>query len=98
EAGRAGVEIYVVGTQGVQVDALVKQVPLDPTHAMEDTGGDLYAAYHPVTLTAVLVSLNGSVAKVVPDHGQGFALAPEMRALIPGNGGAAAQVWGGALR
>ncbi|HEV3289440.1 MAG TPA: hypothetical protein VG123_10630 [Streptosporangiaceae bacterium] len=95
EASRAGVEIYVVGMQGVQVSRLVRQVPLGPAHAVEDTGDALNLVYHPVTLTAVLVNLNGSVASVVPDRGRGFALAPEMRTLIPGNGGAA---WGAAPR
>jgi hypothetical protein len=86
EAGRAGVELYVVGMQGVQVAGLVRLVPLDQSHAAEDTGDALNIAYHPFTLTAVLVKLDGTVAKVVPDHGHGFALAPAMRSLIPGSG------------
>jgi hypothetical protein len=89
EASRAGVELYVVGMQGVQVSGLVRQVALDRSHVAEDTGDALNMAYHPVALTAVLVNLNGLVAKVVPDQGRGFALAPQMRVLIPGDGGAA---------
>ncbi len=96
EARRAGVQLYVVGTQGVQVSGLVRQASLDRAHAAEDTGDALNMAYHPITLTAVLVSLNGSVAQVVADHGRGFALAPEMRALIPGNAGAAQRPAGAA--
>ena len=87
EADRAGVQLYVVGMQGVQVAGLVRHVLLGQSHAAEDTGDALNTAYHPVTLTAVLVNLDGTVASVVADHGHGFALAPQMRALIPGNGG-----------
>jgi hypothetical protein len=91
EADRAGVQLYVVGMQGVQVAGLVRQAPLDRSHAAEDTSDALNTAYHPITLTAVLVNLNGTVTNVVADHGHGFALAPQMRALIPGNGGGATQ-------
>ena len=77
--------------QGVPVAGLVRQVPLDRSHAAEDTSDALNTAYHPITLTAVLVNLNGTVTNVVADHGHGFALAPQMRALIPGNGGGATQ-------
>lgn len=96
EAARAGVQLYVVGMQGLQVAGLVRRVPLDPSHAAEDTGDALNTAYHPITLTAVLVNLNGTVTSVVPDHGHGFALAPQMRALIPGNGGAVTRPAGAA--
>jgi hypothetical protein len=89
EADRAGVQLYVVGLQGVQVAGLVRHVLLGQSHAVEDTGDALNTAYHPITLTAVLVNPDGTVASVVADHGHGFALAPQMRALIPGTGGSA---------
>jgi hypothetical protein len=96
EADRAGVQLYVVGMQGVPVAGLVRQVLLGQSHAAEDTGDALNTAYHPITLTAVLVNLNGTVTNVVADHGRGFALAPQMRALIPGNGGATTRPAGAA--
>ncbi len=91
EADQAGVQLYVVGMQGVQVSGLARQVMLGQSHAAEDTGDALNTAYHPVTLTALLVNLRGTVTSVVADHGHGFALAPQMRALVPGNSGAPAQ-------
>jgi hypothetical protein len=89
EADQAGVQLYVVGLQGAQVAGLVRHVLLGESHAVEDTGDALNTAYHPITLTAVLVNRDGTVASVVADHGRGFALAPQIRALIPGHGGAA---------
>jgi hypothetical protein len=83
EADRAGVQLYVVGTHGVQVVGLTHRTGLGASHAVEDTEGALGSAYRPVTLTAVLVKANGSVAKIVRDRGQGFALAGAMRTLVP---------------
>jgi hypothetical protein len=91
EADQAGVQLYVVGMQGVQVTGLVRKVLLGQSHAAEDTGDALNSAYRPVTLTAVLVNQGGTVTSVVADHGHGFALAPQMRALIPGDGRTPAQ-------
>ena len=83
EADRAGVQLYIVGTHGVQVAGLTHRTGLGASHAVEDTEGALGSAYRPVTLTAVLVKANGSVARIVHDRGQGFALAGAMRALVP---------------
>ena len=83
EADRAGVQLYVVGTHGVPVVGLTHRTGLGASHAVEDTEGALGSAYRPVTLTAVLVKANGSVAKIVRDRGQGFALAGAMRTLVP---------------
>ena len=83
EADRAGVQLYIVGTHGVQVVGLTHRTGLGASHAVEDTEGALGSAYRPVTLTAVLVKANGSVARIVHDRGQGFALAGAMRALVP---------------
>ena len=91
EADQAGVQLYVVGMQGVQVTGLVRKVLLGQSHAAEDTGDALNTAYRPVTLTAVLVNQRGTVTSVVADRGHGFALAPQMRALIPGNARTPAQ-------
>lgn len=83
EADRAGVQLYIVGTHGVQVVGLTHRTGLGASHAVEDTEGALGSAYRPATLTAVLVKANGSVAKIVRDRGQGFALAGAMRTLVP---------------
>jgi hypothetical protein len=87
EADSAAVQIYVVGTQNVQVTGLVKRTGLGAGHAVEDIEGVLTSAYHPVTLTAVLVNADGSVAKIVPDHGRGFQLTGALRSLVPHPGG-----------
>ena len=87
EAKAAGVEIYIVGTQGVQTAGLARQTGLAATHAVEDTEGVLRETYHPATLTAVLVDLDGSVATVARDRGKGFALAAQMHSLGPHPGG-----------
>ena len=87
EANSAGVEIYIVGTQGVQVADLARQTGLAATHAVEDTEGVLSDTYHPATLTAVLVDVDGSVAAVVRDRGKGFSLTARMRSLVPHPGG-----------
>jgi len=87
EANAAGVEIYIVGTQGVQAADLARQTGLAATHAVEDTEGVLGDTYHPATLTAVLVDVDGSVATVARDRGKGFALAGQMHSLVPHPGG-----------
>jgi hypothetical protein len=87
EANTAGVEIYIVGTQGLQVADLARQTGLAATHAVEDTEGVLSDTYHPATLTAVLVDVDGSVAAVVGDRGKGFGLTTRMRSLVPHPGG-----------
>jgi hypothetical protein len=87
EANAAGVEIYIVGTQGVQTAGLARQTGLAATHAVEDTEGVLSDTYHPATLTAVLVGVDGSVATVARDRGRGFGLTVQMRSLVPHPGG-----------
>lgn len=87
EANNAGVEIYIVGTQGVQTAGLARQTGLAATHAVEDTEGVLADTYDPVTLTAVLVAVDGSVATVARDRGRGFGLTAQMRSLVPHPGG-----------
>ena len=87
EADRAGVQLYIVGTHGVQVGGLTHRTGLGAWHAVEDTEGALGSTYRPVTLTAVLVKANGSVAKIVRDRGQGFTLAGAMRSLVPATKG-----------
>jgi hypothetical protein len=87
EAIHAGVQLYIVGTQGVQVAALARQTGLAATHAVEDTEGVLGDTYHPATLTAVLVDVDGAVAEVAHDQGNGFHLTAQMHSLVPHPGG-----------
>ena len=87
EANDAGVEIYIVGTRGVQTAGLARQTGLAATHAVEDTEGVLSDTYHPATLTAVLVDVDGSVPVVARDRGKGFRLTAQMRSLVPHPGG-----------
>jgi hypothetical protein len=91
EANAAGVEIYIVGTRGFQVAGLTRQTGLAATHAVEDTEGvlgDTYGdTYHPATLTAVLVGVDGSVPVVARDQGKGFNLTARMHSLVPQPGG-----------
>jgi hypothetical protein len=82
EADTAGVQIYLVGTGGVAVAALAKRTGLGAGHAVEDTENALATSYHPTRLTAVLVNTDGSVAKVVSDRGEGFALTSALRSIV----------------
>jgi hypothetical protein len=87
EANTAGVDMYIVGMQGVQVADLARQTGLAATHAVEDTEGVLGDTYHPATLTAVLVDVDGLVAEVASDRGKGFQLTGQMQSLVPHPGG-----------
>jgi hypothetical protein len=87
EANSAGATLYIVGTQGVQVAEVARQTGLAATHAVEDTEGVLSDTYHPATLTAVLVDVDGSVAVVAHDRGNGFRLTDQMHSLVPHPGG-----------
>ena len=83
EAATAGVQLYIVGTRGVQAAGVARRIGLAATYAVEDTENALGSTYRPATLTAVLVKANGSVAKIVRDRGRGFALTGALRSLIP---------------
>jgi hypothetical protein len=87
EAITAGVQLYIVGTHGVRVADLARRTGLAATHAVEDTTGVLSDTYHPATLTAVLVDVDGSVAEVAHDRGNGFHLTAQMQSLVPHPGG-----------
>jgi hypothetical protein len=87
EANTAGAMLYIVGTQGVQVAEVARQTGLAATHAVEDTEGVLSDTYHPATLTAVLVDVDGSVPVVARDRGKGFSLTAQMHSLVPHPGG-----------
>jgi hypothetical protein len=87
EANTAGVQMYIVGTRGVPVADMARQAGLAATHAVEDTQGVLSDTYHPATLTAVLIDLDGSVTEVASDRGKGFQLTAAMHSLVPQPGG-----------
>jgi hypothetical protein len=82
EAYTAGVQIYLVGTGGAAVATLARQTGLGAGHVVEDTENALTTSYHPTALTAVLVNTDGSVAQVVSDQGEGFALASALRSIV----------------
>jgi hypothetical protein len=83
EANTAGVQIYIVGTQGVQAAGLARRSGLAATTAVEDTEGVLGDTYRPTTLTAVLVAMDGSVPVVARDKGKGFQLTAQIHSLVP---------------
>jgi hypothetical protein len=85
EASVAQVQLYIVGTRGVQVTGLTRQTGLGAGHAVEDTENALTSSYHPTRLTAVLVDGDGSVTLIVPDRGNGFQLTGALRLLVPGH-------------
>jgi hypothetical protein len=87
EANTAGVRIYIVGTHGVQAADIARQTGLAATAAVEDTQDALGNTYRPATLTAVLVDVDGSVAKVARDSRKGFQLTTAMHSLVPHLGG-----------
>ena len=79
--------MYIVGTQDVPVADMARRAGLAATHAVEDTEGVLSDTYHPATLTAVLVDVDGSVPVVARDRGKGFRLTDQMHSLVPHPGG-----------
>src|SRR5262249_41345453 len=83
----AGGDLWAVGPRGAPTAGLARQTGLAATHAVEDTEGVLSDTYHPATLTAVLVGVDGSVATVARDRGRGFGLTVQMRSLVPQPGG-----------
>ena len=79
-------ELYLVGVRGKQVDDLAPQVGLGATQALDDRNNELPPHYRGVTaLTAVVVKHDGSMVRVVQDHGHGFQISDDVRELSPGS-------------
>jgi hypothetical protein len=74
---------YLVGVRGEHVDRFAKPLGLDTAHAVDDVDNALPAPYQVVALTAVVVKNDGSGLHVFRDHGQGFQIGGDVRALIP---------------
>jgi hypothetical protein len=80
QADRGGAVIYLVGTEGANVDGLPRRLELGATQALDDSDDTLPPNYQRRRLTAILVSKNGSVAGIVPDR-HGFQIVKAVRAL-----------------
>lgn len=74
--------IYLVGVRDAPVTGLTRHLALGATQALEDTHDQLPAAYKVTALTAVVVRPDGTARPIlVPDHGHGFQLDNDVRAL-----------------
>ena len=74
--------VYLVGVHNASLDGLTRHLGLGATQALEDTYDKLPAPYQVATLTAVVVRPDGTARPVlVQDHGQGFQLDNDVRAL-----------------
>jgi hypothetical protein len=84
-ASHARALLYLVGVHDAQVTALTAHLGLGKTQALEDTNNSLPAPYRVAALTAVVVRPDGTARPVlVPDHGHGFQLDNDVRALATG--------------
>lgn len=84
-ASHAQATLYLVGVHDTQVTGLTGQLGLGKTQALEDTHDMLPAPYQVTALTAVVVRPDGTARPVlVQDHGQGFQLDNDVRALATG--------------
>ena len=82
-ASHANAPIYLVGVHNASLDGLTRHLALGATQALEDTYDALPAPYNTVAaLTAVVVRPDGAAQPVlVQDHGHGFQLDNDVRAL-----------------
>jgi hypothetical protein len=77
--------VYLVGVHNASLNGLTRHLGLGATQALEDPYDSLPAPYRVATLTAVVVRPDGTARPVlVQDHGQGFQLDNEVRALAMG--------------
>jgi len=83
-AMRAKTVIYLVGVHNAPVSRLTADLGLGATQALEDSADTLPPSYRVAALTAVLVRPDGTADPVViPDHGHGFQIENDVRALLP---------------
>jgi hypothetical protein len=84
-ASQAGAPIYLVGVRHAKVTGLTARLGLGKTLALEDSNDMLPAPYKVGALTAVVVRPDGTAQPVlVRDHGRGFQLDNDVRALATG--------------
>lgn len=77
--------IYLVGVRNAPVTGFTAHLGLGKTQALEDTNDLLPATYRVAALTAVVVRPDGTAAPVlVQDHGHGFQIDNDVRALATG--------------
>ena len=83
-AMKANTVIYLVGVHNAPVRALTAALGLGATQGLEDSADTLPPSYRVAALTAVLVRPDGTADPVViPDHGHGFQIENDVRALLP---------------
>jgi hypothetical protein len=84
QATRAKTVIYLVGIHNTPVDTLTAALGLGRTQGLEDSADSLPRFYRVMALTAVLVRPDGTADPVVlQDHGHGFQIENDVRALLP---------------
>jgi hypothetical protein len=84
-ASHAKAVVYLVGVHNAPVADLTRPLELGATQALEDTYDELPKPYKVATLTAVVVRPDGTAEPVlVPDHGHGFQLDNDVRAMATG--------------
>jgi hypothetical protein len=84
-AWHAKTSVYLVGVRNASLDGLTRHLGLGATQALEDTYDSLPAPYRVAALTAVVVRPDGTARPVlVQDHGHGFQLDNDVRALATG--------------
>jgi hypothetical protein len=86
QASEAKTLIYLVGVHDARLSTLTRALGLGATQALEDTANALPGPYRVAALTAVVVRLDGSALKVVPDrHGFQNLIQDDVRALVTGS-------------
>jgi hypothetical protein len=81
-ASHAQAPMYLVGVHNAPLNALTRDLGLGATQALEDTTESLPTPYKVAALTAVVVRPDGNAQPVlVADHGHGFQLDNDVRAL-----------------
>ena len=84
-ARQARTLIYLVGVDNAPVTALTKDLRLGASRGLEDIRDSLPPPYKVAALTAVVVRPDGSAGPVViQDHGHGFQIDNDVRALATG--------------
>jgi hypothetical protein len=85
QASQAGTQIYLVGVHNTPVTSWARDLGLGPTLGLEDSTYALPPPYNVAALTAVVVRPDGSAGPVViEDHGHGFQIQNDVRALATG--------------
>ncbi|HEY2308775.1 MAG TPA: hypothetical protein VGI05_23120, partial [Streptosporangiaceae bacterium] len=86
QASQARTQIYLVGVHNTPVTPWARDLGLGPTLGLEDSTDALPPPYNVAALTAVVVRPDGSAGPVViEDHGHGFQIQNDVRALATGS-------------